>query len=144
MTLNLARRVEEPSNVVPLERAVNLTLGGTVVNPIVVQKSPAGYLFQGDVPTEGSVIDNVLSAYQQEMVRASGYKKGLTQMGIGDLLNFVWGTKQMSDFQATAEQVLEYTQKQLARDDNPVRKEELLAYAVGNMLAYRHGKLELN
>lgn len=145
MALNLARRVDEQSNVVPLERTVNLTTGGTKVSPIVVQQNPAGYFFNGMIVESGSsILDRMVSTYQSEMVRASGYKEGLSNMGIGELLNFVWGTEQRSDFYATAERVLEYTQEQLARDNNPAKKEELLAYAVGNMLAQRHGKLKLN
>ncbi len=144
-TQGLARIVEERSNVLLLERTVNLTPGGTKVNPVVVQKNPVGYFFNGELVGEGSsVFDRMISTYQKEMVRASGYKEGLTTMGIGDLLNFVWGTERRSDFYMTAEKVIEYTQKQLARSDNQATKEELLAYAVGNMLAQRYGKITLN
>ena len=145
-TQGLARIVEERSNVLPLERTVNLTTGGTKVNPILVQQNPGGYFFNGEFVGEGSnVLDRMISTYQKEMVRASGYKEGLTTMGIGQLLNFIWGTeRRRSDFYATAERVLEYTQNQLVRSDNQATKEELLSYAVGNLLAQRHGKLTLN
>ncbi len=144
-TQGLARIVEERSNVLPLERTVNLTTGGTKVNPILVQQNPGGYFFNGELVGEGSnVLDRMVSTYQSEMVRASGYKEGLTTMGIGQLLNFVWGTERRSDFYMKAERVLEYTQEQLARNSNPIRREELLAYAVGNLLAQRHGKLTLD
>jgi hypothetical protein len=140
----LAERLHERS-VVPLERTVNLTTGGTAVQPIVVRRDRLGYAF--DIPRPGyggNVAEQVASAYQREMVRSSGVTEGFSQMQMGDLLNFVWGTERMSDFHQNVEGALEYTRRRLSGEDNPIQREELLSYAVGNLLAHRHGKLDFN
>jgi hypothetical protein len=140
----LAERLHE-RKVVPLEGTVNLTTGGTAVRPIVVRRDPLGFVFS--IPRQvygGNVSEQVASVYQQEMIRASGVQEGFSHMQIGDLLNYIWGTERISDFHQNVEGALEYTRKRLSGEDNPIQKEELLAYAVGNLLAYRHGELKFS
>jgi hypothetical protein len=137
----LAKRIDSESTDSLDGQVKTLSNGGFRIRPTEVRKTSLGYEFNIQTHVHGyQLVDQVISAYQQEMVRVSGYTTGQSRTSVGKLLSFVWGTEHISEFHANVRKVIEHTQEQVGE----VTTDQLLSYAVGNMLAYRHGKLFLN